>query len=205
MSQINSGFRKILSYPKIYSAFQYIMGADKFWINFISNEIKPKAGYCILDIGCGPADILKYLPNNISYWGFDISKEYINSAKEKFGERATFICKQIDLSDLDNMPKFDRVILTGVFHHLDDKSCKEITKLAYLALKKGGKLISVDPCFTSKQNFIARFLITKDRGQNVKFNDKYKHIIDKRFRKISTKIINKSWIPYTHCFIVCTK
>lgn len=181
------------------------MGAHGFWQTFTTHTLNVKAGDKVLDIGCGPADVLQYLPQEVDYWGFDISAEYIKRAKLKFGIRGHFFCKLLDPSDLEGMPKFDRVILTGVFHHLDDKTCEEIVIIAYQALKKGGKLVSIDPCYTKKQNPIARFLISKDRGQNVRVESAYKLLVNKIFKNVQTRVVHKVWIPYTHFYMICTK
>lgn len=120
----------------------------------------------VLDIGCGPADIVEYLPK-VDYWGIYISEEYITDAKIRYGQRGRFYSKTLTLDDLKNMPKFDLVIACGVLHHANDQIVNDIFKLAYAALKPGGRFVTIDPCFTPDQNFIARFLISKDRGQNV--------------------------------------
>ena len=73
MSQITHGIRSILSVPIVYSFFQNLMGANKAIAKLVSEIIKPKNGMNVLDIGCGPAEILDFL-GNVNYWGFDISK-----------------------------------------------------------------------------------------------------------------------------------
>ncbi len=185
MSQITSGIRSILSIPIVYSSFQYIMGAHGFWQTFVKNTINVKAGDTVLDIGCGPADVLQYLPQGVGYWGFDISPEYIAKAQKKYGKQGQFVCKLLEADDLANLPKFDRVLLTGVLHHLDDSMAKNVVQIAYSALKPGGKLVSVDPCYAPNQNPIARFLISKDRGQNIRVESAYKQLANKAFKKSS--------------------
>ena len=44
----------------------------------------------ILDVGCGPADILESL-DNINYYGYDINESYINFAKNKYKKKAKII------------------------------------------------------------------------------------------------------------------
>lgn len=205
MSQITSGVRAVLSSPIIYTMFQFLMGAKAGKQFFIKGYMKPKPGDKILDIGCGPADILNYLPENIEYWGFDISREYIQKAQLKFGERGNFKEKLLEFSDLDNLPKFDHVILTGVFHHLDDDMAKHVVNLSFSALREGGKLISKDPCYTPKQNPVAKFLVSKDRGQNVRIEEGYRNLVNHKFHNIVTEVVHKAWIPYTHCYMVCKK
>jgi SAM-dependent methyltransferase len=202
--QITSGFRSVLSRPIIYSAFQKMMGAKKDWSDLAKFHIRALKGNSILDIGCGPADILYYLPE-LDYWGFDISEDYVKKAKEKYGSRGRFFSKTLSLSDLENMPSFDLVIACGLLHHVDDETAKAVFKLAYSALKPGGRMITIDPCYDPKQSMIARFLISKDRGQNVRNREGYEVIAKVAFSNVMVNVKHKSWIPYTHCIMECTR
>ena len=206
MSQITSGLRAILSVPIIYSTFQYLMGARSIWRYFVNDLMHVKSSDCVLDIGCGPADLLAYFPEGVTYWGFDISENYIQKAKSKYGNKGHFVCKFLDLADLEKLPKFDKVVLTGVLHHVDDEMAKKIIALAHKALKNGGgKMFSIDPCYAKGQSPIARFLISKDRGQKVREDSGYRKLASKTFKKIQTHTIHRDWIPYTHCYMICTK
>lgn len=205
MAQITNGIRSILSIPIIYSGFQRLMGAQAIWQYLVTDIMQVKPGMSILDIGCGPGDLLTYLPNDVDYHGFDISATYIHTAQKKYGNKGHFACKLFEESDLTNLPKFDRVVIVGVFHHMDDAQAKKVAKLAHMALKDGGKLVSVDPCYTDEQNPIARFLISKDRGQNVRVEAAYKSIVQRTFKFVKANIVHRAWIPYTHCYMVCTK
>lgn len=204
MAQIVDGIRSVLSHPTVYSLFQNLMGAKSGWQNFISNFVKPFPGMVILDIGCGPCDILDYL-ENVDYFGFDISAHYISRAKEKYGDRGTFTAKLLTPEDLGDLPKFDVVICSGVLHHLDDAIAIDIIRMAFSALKPGGRFLSIDPVFESGQNPIARYLISKDRGQNVRTRAEYGVLARSVFPEIEVTVRHKAWIPYTHCFMVCTK
>lgn len=205
MSQITSGIRSVLSIPIVYSSLQFVMGAQSIWKHIVNDLIHAKSGMAVLDIGCGPADILSYLPEGTQYWGYDISEEYIKKAQKKYGARGNFVCKLLNEHDLENLPKFDRVVLTGVLHHLDDDVAKQVIRLAYMALNEGGKLVSVDPCFAHNQHPIARFLISQDRGQNVRAESAYKTLVNKVFKNVQSTVVHRSLIPYTHCYMICEK
>lgn len=71
----------LLAEPVIYRFFIKLVGSGKARKNFVE-KLGLKAGDKILDIGCGPADILEYLPETIEYIGFDSNKDYINVAKK---------------------------------------------------------------------------------------------------------------------------
>jgi SAM-dependent methyltransferase len=204
MAQITNGVRAILSHPLIYSSFQALMGAHKSRQSFVENYIRPFSGMKVLDIGCGPADILAYLPN-VNYWGFDISEPYISQAKLRFGNRGAFQAKQLVLTDLEKLPKFDVVLAIGLIHHLDDPVATDVMRLASQALMSGGRLITVDPCIDSSQNFVSRFLVRNDRGQNVRDKLGYEALAKTVFESPRVEVKHQAWIPYTHCFMECQK
>lgn len=202
--QITSGVRALLSLPFIYSTFQHLMGAKSIWLNFINENVRPETGDLILDIGCGPADLLDYLPD-LDYWGFDISEAYITKAKKKYGGRGKFHVKDLGFEDLKTMPKFDLVIASGLLHHLDDPLANHVMRLGFEALKPNGRMITIDPCYVPNQNPIARFLISKDRGQNVRTQHGYEKLTARIFSNVKVSVKHKSWIPYTHCIMECTR
>ena len=198
MTQITNGLRSILSSPIVYSLFQGLMCAHKARTLFTKNFIRPFSGMKILDIGCGPATILNYM-NEVEYYGFDVSNEYIKKAKAIFGDRGNFYCKEFELTDLENIPKVDIVLAIGLLHHLDDDILINMLHLAFSALKPGGRLITLDPCFVKNQNPIAKFLITQDRGRNVRTEKGYTELVSQVFSSYKIQIKHKKWIPYTHC------
>lgn len=204
MAEITTGIKAILSSPLVYSSFQRIMGARDDRQNFVDRLIKPVSGMKILDLGCGPADILEHLPD-VDYFGVDISQSYIDQAQKKFGDRGHFECRQLQIEDLKDIPPVDVVIAIGLLHHLDDDIAINMIRLAWSALKSQGRLLTLDPCLDDKQSSIARFLVKSDRGQNVRDRSGYHSIANKFFPSVSSYVRHKTWIPYTHCLMECRK
>lgn len=204
MGQVTSGVRAIFSNPAIYSTFQNVMGAHRFRIGFVDEFVRPFLECAILDIGCGPADILAYLPE-VDYCGFDISDAYIERANKRFGLRGKFYCQELTHADVEKMPQVDIVLALGLLHHLDDESAMAVLQLAFQALKPGGRLLTFDPCFDTEQNPIARFLVGIDRGQNVRTGAGYRSIASEVFESPRVEVRHRAWIPYTHCFMECTR
>lgn len=204
MAQITNGIRSILSFPIVYSAFQNIMGARAVRTTLIEEFVRPFPGCMVLDIGCGPADILSYLPE-VNYWGFDVSEAYIARAKSQFGRRGKFHCQVLTRDDVEKLPKFDIVLALGLLHHLDDETAIGVLQLASQALKPGGRLLTFDPCLDAEQNFISRFLVGIDRGQNVRTAEEYRSIASAVFDAPRIEVRHRAWIPYTHCFMECTR
>ena len=204
MGQINNGIFSILSHPFIYDAFQNIMGVRKLRSELNREFVRASLGDSVIDFGCGTAGILDSLPA-VEYFGFDISNKYIQYAKSRFGDRAHFECKNITEKDSASLPKFDIALALGVLHHLDDEEANGLLRTAFALLKKGGRLITVDPCYTFSQNILASFLIKQDRGQNVRDQAGYGAIAKSVFQNNSITVKHLSWLPYKHCVMECIK
>lgn len=204
MAQITHGIRAVLSHPSIYNALQLMMGAHQGRKRFVANFVRPFPGMKVLDVGCGPADILAYMPD-VDYSGFDIDDDYIDQAHKKFGLRGKFHCKQLQMSDLASLPSFDIVLAIGLLHHLDDTVAVNVMQLAAKALKPGGRLLTIDPCLDPSQNPIARLLIRGDRGQNVRDKAGYEELASAVFEFPRIEVRHTVWIPYTHCIMECQK
>ena len=89
--QVTTGIRSILSNPMVYDFFQALMGAHAVRQQLVNEHVRPVSGCRILDIGCGTARILDYLPS-VQYYGFDPSLQYINDANQRYGVRGHFNC-----------------------------------------------------------------------------------------------------------------
>lgn len=203
MAQITSGVRAVLSHPMIYSVFQQFMGATRDRKLYVKDFLCAEEGMRVLDIGCGPADILAHLPN-VEYYGFDISEPYIRRARERFADkRASFTCKLLTLNDLAGLPHFDRIIAIGLLHHLGDELATELMRMVSSRLAPGGRMVTLDPCLSDDQNMVSRWLVKSDRGQNVRTREGYEAIARGAFGRVHATVSHKSWIPYTHCHVVC--
>lgn len=205
MSQITSGMRAALSSPVIYNIFQNIMGARKVRQELLDEFIRPEAGSRILDLGCGTAEILKFLPDTVEYWGYDINPEYIASAKAEYGTRGNFNSGLLDKSATADLPEFDLVLALGVLHHLDSDEARAFFSLAKHVLRENGRMITVDPCLVENQNPVARYLIMKDRGQNVRDANQYSSLATGAFLQTKGTLRHRKWIPYTHWIMECRK
>lgn len=202
MGQITKGIRGILSHPTLYCAFQNLMGARNIRRRFVEDFVRPFAGATILDIGCGPADILCEL-SEVDYWGIDPSKAYIQRAKRQYPHRGHFSCQTLTKTSLEKMPRFDIVMGLGVLHHLDDTYAAQLLALIRQALTTGGRFVSFDPCLVPGQNPIARFLIQHDRGLNVRREPQYRELVAPFFLRTRGEVRHQALLPYTHFMMEC--
>lgn len=190
----------LLSSPLIYKLSQVVLGKDKDLMN-LAGEIG--AGAKVFDIGCGPASLLKRLPESVEYHGFDPSPSYVKEARAAYKNRkAFFYCAGVDdfVLGADIKGSCDVAIASGVLHHLDDSQAKKLLNLAYNSLKEGGKLLTLDVCFIPRQNPIARFLAKSDRGKYVRYQDEYAKILKEVFlRNTSVTVYSDGGhLPYNH-------
>ena len=204
MSQRTNILHNFLNNPFVYKLIQKIMSGTSFRKNIIMQNIKDK-NLKILDIGCGPAEILDYIPS-CEYYGYDIDQRSINYAKKKYqNNNHHFFCKQFNEKELIKLPKFDFIILFGILHHLDNKQAKKIINLCKRKMKKDTRLLTEDPILIENQNIIAKFLIKSDRGTNVRREKEYLNLFKPNFKYIKAKITNQFFIPYTWFTVVCKK
>lgn len=203
MSQITTGIRAVLSHPSVYNAMQALVGARKLRASNVRNHVRPFPGMRILDLGCGTAQILAALPEDVVYVGFDMSPAYIDHARREFGARGTFHCRKLEHAEVAGMEPFDLVMGTGVLHHLDDASARQFMSLASAALGPGGRIYTVDPCLSPGQNPIARFLIERDRGQHVRDAEGYLALTSGLVAQVNGHLVHHAWVPYTRWHMEC--
>jgi SAM-dependent methyltransferase len=172
---------------------------------YVSEYVKPVAGEKVLDIGCGPADILNYMPD-VQYTGVDISLEYIQSAKKRFGNKGRFFCDDIGMINIEQeWGTFNLVMATGVVHHLDDAQAAQLFSLARIALRRGGRLITFDGCYVPGQSKVTAWLLGKDRGEFVRTQPEYMRLASGSFSKVEVHVRHDLLrIPYTHLIMRCS-
>jgi cyclopropane fatty-acyl-phospholipid synthase-like methyltransferase len=208
MAQITSGIRKIFNNPLVYDLFQNAVGARKRRKKLISEYFQLKPGMKVLEIGCGPGVFSEHFGHDIYFTGIDLSKSYIDYAKKRYAHKKNqqFICEDVNHFVLTSSAGFDLVYMVGLLHHLEDEECSKVFKTAYEALKPGGRLVCVEPVYTKEQSSIARYLISKDRGQNVRTVESYEKLASRSFTIIHSEIHHDLLrIPYTQILIQCTR
>lgn len=207
MAQITTGIRSILSHPTIYNIVQRIVGERKPKSTYINKHVKPFDGCRILDVGCGTGEMFPYVKqacSNVNYTGIDLSESYINIAQKKFGDEAKFMCMDVMDYPSSEPNSFDLVICAGFLHHIDDDTVIHLAQSAKKLLKDGGAFFAMEILYTPEQSKIARYLISKDRGQNVRTPDGYEKLLATEFSDITSTIYHDLHnIPYTNIVFEC--
>jgi cyclopropane fatty-acyl-phospholipid synthase-like methyltransferase len=196
--------RSVLEFPWAYQLFFDTIGASERSRILVQDYIRPKPGDRVLEIGCGPGTILPYLPR-LDYIGFDVSPKYISKAAQRFPE-AKFVCERVSQYTLPHEAYFDIVLALGIVHHLDDSEATDLFRIGQTALKAGGRMITLDGCYTPTQSETKRYLLSRDRGQFVRTQDDYVKLAEKWFTTIEPHLREDLLrIPYTHLILECVR
>jgi SAM-dependent methyltransferase len=194
-----------MSYPAIYSNVTRLLRGKKKIRTFIDIYVRPKDHDRVLDIGCGPGDILNFLPD-VEYFGFDQDPFYIKSAQKQFGKRGTFFCKAVSRDAFSGNNDFDIILAMGILHHLSDGEAGELFELAHHLLRPGGRLITYDGCYKENQPAINKFILDIDRGKYVRTETAYKNLAASSFKYVSSSVREDLFnIPYTLIIMECKK
>jgi ubiquinone/menaquinone biosynthesis C-methylase UbiE len=205
MAQVTTGVRSVLSNPKVYETFQRMVGSPKVRKELIEGYVKPKPGMRVLDIGCGPGDLVTYFPPGVDYTGTDLSEAYIASANERFGTRGRYFQGRVGDLDPSELGEFDVVIAKSLLHHIDEDEALHLFASATAVLAPGGHLVTLDAAYTPDMSKSSRWVVSRDRGQSILTPDGYERLARKAFGTVKTAVHHDLLrIPYTHVFLDCS-
>ena len=204
--QSNSGLLCWLKVPFLYNLFQGVIGGNALRRRIIRNHVRARPGDKVIDIGCGPAQALQSLPD-VEYLGFDIDPDYIAFARRTYGDKGTFVIG--NTQSLRSDSRFEDaniVIAVSVLHHLDDEEAADCVRFAYDALKRGGRLICHDACWVPNQGAFSKWIMSRDRGQNIRTEQEFRQLAGKIFKNVHAWVDTKPLrIPYVTIVLHCEK
>lgn len=186
MAEGNVGLRSILKFPSVYELYQSLVGTRRARDRIFDTYVRLPESCRLLDIGCGSGELLEYLPSHVQYTGVDINPRYIELARKKYGERGRFELIDVNAMERLGLPKasFDTVVLYGVLHHLDDGEVHRVLSFAKTTLKAGGFVFSVDGVYLKDQSRIKKFILSRDRGNYVRFDHEYQKLAHEIFADV---------------------
>ncbi len=195
----------VFSISWVYNLFQYLAGGThgRSWIAENCWRVRP--GEKVIDVGCGPASILSYLPTDIEYLGFDLNTDYIATANQKHGDRGLFaVGTAADFVADERFRDADVVLCNGLLHHLEDDEARELLSFAHEILRPNCRFIAIEPCFLRHQSWLSRWIVSQDRGGNVREEVEWKRLVGGIFDDFRTDVLTHLIrIPYIHIVIEC--
>lgn len=198
--------RRLLASPWAYRATQALVRGDASYRKLVERHLPVRPGERVLDVGCGPAELLAHLPE-VDYVGFDASPRYVAWARRRYGDRARIFCQTLDRVELEGLGlgSFDWVVAYGLVHHLDDGEAADFFALAREALRPGGRLVTLDGCFADDQSRFVRWLLRNDRGRHVRTEPSYRALASTSFPSVVAHVRHDLLrLPYTLIVLECT-
>lgn len=197
--------REILQIPRLYTAYQRLVGAIRARQAFLDRWVQPRAGQRILDIGCGPGDLLEMLPP-VHYAGIDPCRSYIERARKRWGERGRFECAEASGANLPDPCTYDVVLAVGVLHHIDDLEAGRLFRLAARALRPNGTLFTLDGCRAEGQSWGQSLMLRLDRGRHIRDREAYESLARRSFRSVTGAYEpGLMRIPYPLVILTCRR
>jgi SAM-dependent methyltransferase len=204
--QSDSGLLRWLNIPFVYNAFSAAVGANALRRKLIQNHVRAKRGDKLIDIGCGSALALQWLPE-VQYIGLDINPDCIAFASRTYGTKGTFVVG--DARSLQADSRFqdaDIVMALGILHHLHDQDAADCIQFAHDALKPNGRFVCHEACWIPNQGAVSKYIMGSDRGRNIRTEEQYRQLAGKIFNKLDAWVnTNPLRIPYVTIVLECEK
>ena len=198
MAQRITRLYRLVTFPKIYSGFQTLLGAEEGRDRLFREVIRATAGMKVLDVGCGPGSLFPYLPN-VNYTGIDLNPSSIARARDLYGNRGRFLVGDVTNRLPDDMANFDLVIVSALLHHLDDEEARRLFAALSKLIAQHGRIVTIDNVWLPKQNVIAKLINSLDSGLNVRAPEQYVDLV----ADLPLQIVTRTYrdllrIPYDH-------
>jgi trans-aconitate methyltransferase len=174
--------KSALAHPAVYRLFHTLLGTSRMRRFYIDEFVKPAAGSVVVDIGCGPADILEYLPE-VRYVGVDYNPEYIEFAKQRWPQ-AEFFVGAVGMDLRAKLPPADLVMANAILHHLGDAEVDDLFRVARSLIRDSGRVVTLDNHYRPGQHWISKMLIANDRGKFVRTAEGYEALGGRYFSAV---------------------
>jgi ubiquinone/menaquinone biosynthesis C-methylase UbiE len=191
---IRSIVRGLAGVPAVFDLLRWVLeGGFSGHRSVFENELQDIRGW-IVDLGCGTGQHCRQFSAE-SYIGLDLSKEYLVAA------RSSSPGYQWCHANATRIPlrseSVDRVVVSGLLHHLDDSSAGETLCEAARILKRDGLLVVwEDIPAVAWWNFIGSLAHRLDVGSWIRPAEGYRELLSGRFMVISERKIRSGFMDY---------
>jgi len=188
MLQLDPMLSLILSNPVLFNSIRSVIaGNQKFTKQFVHNNLIKYNAKTVIDIGCGSGDFTEAVPDNISYLGLDINKEYISFAKRHYGNHnRNFIVRNVLDESFYKNRKFGAALFISMLHHLSDDELALILPVVKQITKK---VIIIADIIPDPDGLLRKIVVSLDQGKFIRPKGKKLEIVSRYFKITETKII----------------
>lgn len=185
----------------LYVFSQRLVGADLARSQCIE-ALDARPGDKVLDIGCGPAYYFDALPP-CEYYGFDTDSRRIELARTKYGSRGIFRDEPFVEKHAQEYGPFDKVLLLGLLHHVDDEVAADLLDLIARSLRPNGRVVALETAFFDGQSKLARLIAKNDQGDFVRTLKAYDKLVGASFGKVQSRTVGDTWrMPASHYMMI---
>ncbi len=204
MAQRISSLYRLVTFPKIYSGFQFLLGAAEGRQRLLEEVIRPAPNMRVLDVGCGPASLFPYLAN-VNYTGIDLNPNSIAHAQALYGSRGRFLVGDVSRGLPVDVSKFDLIIVSALLHHLSDDEARRLIASLPSLITPQSRIVTIDNVWLPKQNVIAKLFNSLDSGLNVRTPEQYVGLAANQPFHVESRIYRDLLrIPYDHFCMTLT-
>src|SRR5262249_18332903 len=155
----------------------FSLGADKAITRYVNEVLEPVPGMKMLDVGCGPANVLAYLPP-LDYTGIDLNEKHIDYARRRYGNGGRFIVGNAALDLKQGEKQFDLINVSALLHHINDDEAISLFASLTTLLKPNGRIVTIDNVWLPKQRVVVRLANYLDSGTNIRTPEGYLRLLD---------------------------
>jgi SAM-dependent methyltransferase len=199
MLQTLSGF---LKFPSVYRLFTWLIGGQVLRRRFIEVHLAPRPGWRVLDVGCGTGELLAYMPQGVTYVGFDPCSQYLEQARRTFGPRGDFYLGGVEDWSPQTLGNFDAVVAFGLLHHLPDAVLVDFFRKARQCLAaRRGVVAVLEPCLRPGLSPLAQLLLKNDRGAFVRDRQGYEALARRVF-PVTRSLYSTEGVRIPYCCLM---
>ncbi len=151
--------------------------------------LAPAPGESVLDAASGTSQLF-HLVTPAEYYGIDLDADRVRLAARRhpLARVAASDASRLALRD----GRFDAVLASGLFHHVDDATAGRILEEFARVLKPGGRLVVLDAIWPTRWynavGFVGRLA---DDGRHVRWSEEYLRLFSRRFRVATLRFLNR--------------
>jgi ubiquinone/menaquinone biosynthesis C-methylase UbiE len=191
---IRSSVHRLSQIPWVFDGLRWILEAgysrhhDLLHRHFFQSPLR------VMDCGCGTGIYSRFFSPH-SYVGIDVSPIYIERARAKFPQHSFHVMDATKLEFPDN--SFTAVIVSGVVHHLDVSTTRDVLREISRVLQPNGTLLLWEDVPTQHSlNWVGRIIHSLDVGEHIRPEDEYAELLLEHFCIESVESFRSGFMDY---------